>query len=187
MSSSSKIIVGITGATGAPVACDFLRRCPGEKQVVASAWGKKLFADETGIGLSKLVDETGGELIDNQNFMAPICSGGMPVNCMIILPCSSNTMGKIAAGIADSVLTRAAHVTMKEQRRLILVVREAPWATIDLENALKLSRAGVSIVPLSPMWYFNPTNLDELISAFTDRLIEMCGGPVGRVWPEGVR
>jgi len=115
-----------------------------------------------------------------------ICSGGFPIDAMVILPCSSSTLGKIAHGLGDSVLTRAAHVTLKEGRRLILGLREAPLSLVDTKNALAVQEAGAILMPLSPPWYFKPTTLDELIRAFTDRIIAMCGGPTGRIWREGV-
>ena len=185
MTDTLTTIIAMTGASGGPVALDFIQRCPGRKYVIASSWGQWVLEDETGQTLEDITQSESITVIKDTDLHAPVCSGGMAVDAMVVLPCSSNTLGKIAGGIGDSVITRAAHVTLKEKRKLILCLREAPLSGVDLENCQRLDRAGAVIMPLSPMWYFKPATLDDLIGAFTERLIAMCGGPRGRVWPEG--
>ena len=104
---------------------------------------------------------------------------------MIILPCSVSTLAKIAAGIADTLVTRAAAVALKERMRLIVCVRETPLSGIALENMLRLSREGAVIMPVSPPWYRNPTELQQLVSGFTDKVLHLLGEPSGEGWREG--
>ena len=89
---------------------------------------------------------------------------------------------KIAGGICDTLLTRVAEVALKERRKLILCVRETPLSTVALENALKLSRDGVIIMPVSPPFYMNPKSLDDLVSSFADKVISTLGLPVAAGW-----
>ncbi len=93
-------------------------------------------------------------------------------------------MAKIAAGIADTLITRAAAVALKERMRLVLCVRETPLSTIALENAARLSRDGVIVMPISPPWYKNPNSLDELVAGFTDKLLALLGETAGPGWRE---
>jgi 4-hydroxy-3-polyprenylbenzoate decarboxylase len=104
---------------------------------------------------------------------------------MIVLPCSVSTLAKIAVGIADTLITRAAAVALKERMRLVLCVRETPLSTIALENMAKLSREGVVVMPVSPPWYRNPRDVDALVAGFTDKLLGLLGEPAAEGWREG--
>src|SRR6185436_7423716 len=101
--------------------------------------------------------------------------GSNRVDAYVILPCSVSTLAKIAAGIADTLITRAAQVALKERMRMVLCVRETPLSSIALENALKLSREGVVIMPISPPWYRNPSTLDDLVTGFTAKVLALLG------------
>jgi hypothetical protein len=105
---------------------------------------------------------------------------------MVVVPCSLTTMAKIAAGIADTLITRAAMVALKERRRLVLVVREAPWPTSAFENAARLSREGVVIIPASPPFYHRPETLEELIEQFVDKIVGCLGFEPQRKWRPGL-
>jgi 4-hydroxy-3-polyprenylbenzoate decarboxylase len=104
---------------------------------------------------------------------------------MIVIPCSVSTLAKIAAGIADTLITRAAAVALKERMRLILCLRETPLSSIALENALKLSREGVVIMPIASPWYRNPRSVEEIVSGFTDKVLALLGEASGEAWREG--
>jgi len=101
---------------------------------------------------------------------------------MVILPCSVGTLGKIANGISDTLLTRAAEVALKERRRLIIGLRETPLSSVALENALKLSREGVIIMPISPAFYLKPASLEEMVGQFAEKVIGLLGFPVTAGW-----
>jgi 4-hydroxy-3-polyprenylbenzoate decarboxylase len=100
----------------------------------------------------------------------------------VIIPCSLSTLGKIASGIADTLITRAAQVALKERMRLILAVRETPLSSVALENALKLSREGAVIMPVSPPWYKNPKSMDDVVNGFVDKVLLVMGVPVAGGW-----
>ena len=109
---------------------------------------------------------------------SPFASGSNPFDALVIMPCSVATLGKIANGISDTLLTRVAEVALKERRKLLLAVRETPLSSIALENALKLSREGVIIMPISPPFYTQPKSLEELVISFADKAIGTLGMPV---------
>ncbi|HET7225315.1 MAG TPA: UbiX family flavin prenyltransferase [Candidatus Eisenbacteria bacterium] len=177
----ARYLVGMTGASGAIHAVDFLRRCPGEKYLVMSDWARQVLSSETGLKPSDLEPHVARTFAD-ADLAAPFASGSNPLHATIVLPCSVSTLGKIAAGIADTLITRAAAVALKERRRLVLCVRETPMSSIALRNALELSREGVVVMPISPPWYRKPQSLDELVAGFTDKLLALLGEPAGRGW-----
>ena len=109
------------------------------------------------------------------DFMAPICSGSFPTDGMIVLPCSMKTLAGLASGFADNLLLRAADVTMKEKRPLLLVPREMPLSSIHLYNMLKLANWGAYIMPACPGFYHLPKNLDDLIDQFVFRIMDVLG------------
>jgi 4-hydroxy-3-polyprenylbenzoate decarboxylase len=113
---------------------------------------------------------------------SPLASGSNPFDVMVVLPCSVATLGKIANGISDTLLTRVAEVALKERRKLILGVRETPLSTIALENAHKLSRDGVIIMPVSPPFYMAPKTIDDMVASFADKVIGTIGFPVSAGW-----
>ena len=109
-------------------------------------------------------------------------SGSNAFDAMVVVPCSLSTLAKIATGIADSLITRAAMVALKERRRLVLVVREAPWPTNALENAARLSRDGVVILPACPPFYHRPETLEDLVEHMVDKIEGVLGGAPERRW-----
>ncbi|MEA3642152.1 MAG: flavin prenyltransferase UbiX [Lamprobacter sp.] len=112
-----------------------------------------------------------------QQWTAPVASGTNPPDAMAIVPCTTGTLANIAAGLSEDLIDRAADVTMKEGRKLILVVRETPFTTIHLENMLRLARAGVVIMPANPGFYFNPQSVDEVIDFMAARVLDHLGVP----------
>lgn len=179
-----RVLVGVTGASGAVYALDFLRRCPGEKYVVASRWARAVLHAELGLREEDL-DAFVKARFSDADLSAPFSSGSNAFDALVVVPCSTSTAAKIAAGIGDTLITRAAAVALKERRRLILAVRETPLSTIQLEALHKLSLAGAVIFPLSPPWYGNPKTVDELVAATTDKLLRLVGVEVPGGWHEG--
>lgn len=180
------LVLAVTGASGALVAKSIVKKSPWPVCLIASKWGRYVYEKECGpiAGLIKLVKES----YSNDDLSAAVSSGSVPTVGMIIAPCSSNTLGEIASGISSSLITRAAHCHLKEKRRLILCLRESPLSSIDLENALKVSRAGGIIMPIAPPFYMNldkqleKIRLVDLIDSFADRALSLLGHEAKENW-----
>jgi flavin prenyltransferase len=114
-----------------------------------------------------------------QQWAAPVASGSNPPDAMVICPCTTGTLASIAAGVSTSLIDRAADVTMKESRKLILVIRETPFTAIHLENMLRLARAGAVIMPANPGFYFKPTRVEQIIDFIVARILDHLGVPHG--------
>ena len=176
-----KIVVGVTGSSGALYALDFLKKCPGEKFLIVSSWGKVLLRDELAMGekdLHMYVRRT----FSDDDLTAPVASGSNALDAMVVIPASTSTVGKIASGIGDTLITRAAQVCLKERTRLVLCVRETPLSTLTLEQCARLSSYGAVVMPISPGLYFLPKSVDEFVGAFTDRVLAQIGVRSGRGW-----
>ena len=176
-----RVILGITGSSGAIFALDFLKQSSAEKYLVVSKWGRILLKDELNLTEKELQPYVKKQF-SNDDLAAPIASGSNHFDACVILPCSTSTLGKIASGIGDSLITRTSQVAMKERFKLILCIRETPLSTVSLEQCAMLSRAGVIIMPISPPLYFVPKNVDEYVSAFTDKLLGILGERKSKGW-----
>jgi 4-hydroxy-3-polyprenylbenzoate decarboxylase len=171
----------MTGASGAVFGVDFVRRCPGEKYLVLSDWARQVLHSEMGLKPSDLEPHV-KKLYADSDLAAPFSSGSNRYDALVIVPCSLSTLGKIAAGIADTLITRAAAVALKERMRVVVAVRETPLSGIALENLLRLERAGAVVMPVSPPWYRNPTTIEDLVRGFTDKLLGVLGEHSGPGW-----
>jgi len=176
-----KVVVAITGSSGALFALDFLRKCPAKKFLVVSAWGKVLLRDELGMGEKDLRPLVSGVFSDD-DLAAPPASGSNPYDAMVVIPASASTVGKIASGIGDTLITRAAQVCLKERTRLVLCVRETPMSTLTLEQCARLSSYGAVIMPLSPPLYVVPKSVDDFVGAFTDKVLGVLGVRTSPGW-----
>lgn len=179
----SRYLIGMTGASGAIHGVDFVRRCPGEKYLVMSDWARHVLHAEMSLAPSDLEPHV-TKLFRDADLAAPFSSGTNRYDAFVIVPCSVSTLAKIAAGIADTLITRAAAVALKERMRLVLCVRETPLSTIALENMAKLSREGVVIMPISLPYYRATHELDALVAGFTDKVLALLGEPAGQGWRE---
>ncbi len=170
----TRLIVGITGATGAIFGVRLLQMLDGsgiETHLVMSKWGARTLIHETDYTVEQVRRmATHNYPLGNQG--AAISSGSFVTLGMVIVPCSMRTLAAIAHGLADNLIHRAADVILKERRKLVLVVRESPFHDIHLENMLKLSRMGVSILPPVPAFYNHPQNLDDMINHVTMRILD---------------
>lgn len=176
-----RIIVCITGSSGAVFAEHYLKNSKSDKYLVVSKWGKALLKDELGISERDLLPYVKKQF-SNDDLTAPIASGSNRFDACIILPCSTSTLGKIASGIGDSLVTRTAQVALKERYKLVLCVRETPLSTITLEQAASLSRSGAIVMPISPPMYFLPKSVEAYVSAYTDKLMHVLGEKSLRGW-----
>ncbi len=125
---------------------------------------------ELHMGLDDLRPHVKAVFRDN-DLAAPFSSGSNRYDALVLMPCSISTLGKIASGIADTLITRAAQVALKERMRLVVGIRETPLSSIALENALKLSREGAVIMPISPPWYKNPDSMDDVVNGFIGKVL----------------
>ena len=178
-----RVVVGMTGASGAIYGIDFLRRFPGEKHLVVSKWAKVVIHTETGLS-EKDVAELARTVYPDHDLSAPFASGSIRHDACLILPASASTVGKIAAGIGDTLITRMAQVALKERMPLIIGLRETPLSTITLEALHRLSLAGAIIYPLAPGFYGRPRTLDEFVAANTAKLMRLVGIDVPGGWRE---
>ncbi len=178
-----RYLIGMTGASGSAFGVDFVRRCPGEKFLVLSDWARHVLHTETGLKPSELEPHV-KRMFQDSDLAAPFASGSNRYDAFIVLPCSVSTLAKIAVGIADTLITRAAAVALKERMRMVLCVRETPLSTIALHNAHTLSREGVVIMPVTPPWYMNPASVDAVVAGFTDKLLGLLGESAGEGWRE---
>jgi len=176
-----KLAVAITGSSGAAYAVDFLKRCPPKKFLIVSSWGKVLLRDELSMSEKDLHGFVTRAFSDD-DLSAPLASGSNAIDAFVIIPASTSTVGKIASGIGDTLITRTAQVCLKERYKLILCVRETPMSTLTLEQCARLSAQGAVIMPISPPLYFRPQSLDELVGAFTDKILAQIGVRTGRAW-----
>ena len=177
----ARYLIGMTGASGSVYGADFVKRCPGEKYLVLSDWARQVLHSETGLEPSDLEPHV-RRIFADTDLAAPFSSGSNRYDAYVILPCTVSTLAKIAVGIADSLITRAAAVALKERMRMIVCVRETPLSTIALEHMARLSREGVIVMPVSPPWYGKPQKLDDLVTGFTDKLLALLGETTGPAW-----
>ena len=177
------IVVGVTGASGGPYALrllDALERAGITIHLIVSRYGAKLLAaecDVQSIDPKSILQRASDRIVlhDFHDLGSEVASGSFLTDGMIVCPTSSNTLGAIASGLADNLITRAAAVTLKETRRLVLVHREMPVSGIDLENLCKCQRAGAIICPASPGFYLHPKTLDDLIDFVVARVLDLTG------------
>jgi 4-hydroxy-3-polyprenylbenzoate decarboxylase len=176
-----KIVVGITGSSGAAYALDFLKKCPADKYLVVSSWGKVLLRDELNMSEKDLKPFV-KKVFSDDDLAAPIASGSNHFDAFVILPASTSTIGKIASGIGDTLITRAAQVCLKERYKLIICVRETPMSTLSLEQCARLSGYGAIVMPISPPMYFVPKTVDEYVGGFTDKVLGQLGIRSDKGW-----
>ncbi len=170
----TRLIVGITGATGTIFGVRLLQMLHGsgvETHLVMSKWGARTLIHETQYTIEQVQHmATHNYPLGDQG--AALSSGSFVTLGMVLAPCSMRTLAAIAQGQGDNLVHRAADVILKERRKLVLVVREAPLNDIHLENMLKLSRMGVVILPPVPAFYNHPQNLDDLINHIVMRILD---------------
>ncbi|HYO45392.1 MAG TPA: UbiX family flavin prenyltransferase [Gemmatimonadota bacterium] len=169
-----RTIVAITGASGAAFGLELLRRLPGERFAILSRWGQHVTREETGLGREEVAAQA-TRLFTDSDLSAPLASGSNAWEAMVVLPCSVSTVGKIACGIGDTLVTRAAAVTLKEGRRLVLCPRETPLSALTLRQLADLARDGVTVMPVSPGWYDRPESIDDLVYGFVKRVLQVLG------------
>src|SRR3989475_1399291 len=173
----SRLIVGISGATGAILGVRLLQVLQSsevETHLVLSKWGVRTLAHETPYSLEQ-VQQMATHHYAPQDEGAAISSGSFLTRGMVVCPCSVRSVAAIANGHGDNLIHRAADVVLKERRKLVLVVREAPLNDVHLENMLKLSRMGVVIFPPVPAFYNHPQSVDDMVNHIVMRALDQFG------------
>ena len=172
-----RIVIGITGASGAIFGIrtlEILKALSVETHLVMSRWARTTITHETGYRLEQ-VEALACHVHHGDNQAAPISSGSFRTDGMIIAPCSMKTLAAIRIGYGDTLICRAADVTLKERRKLVLVARESPFSEIHLENMLALTRMGAVILPPVPAFYSVPKTLDDMVNHIVGRVLDQFG------------
>ncbi len=172
-----KIVVGITGSSGVIYGIKllyFLNKFEVETHVVLSKWAEKNIEIETDENITQIKKLAAFEYKEN-DMAASISSGSFKTNGMIIIPCSMKTLASIANGYDDNLISRAASVTIKENRKLVIVPRETPLSQIHLSNMLKLAKIGVIILPAMPGFYHRPKTVDDLVLHIVGKTLDQFG------------
>lgn len=175
-----RIVVAITGASGSIYASKLIELLSKfNKQVesisiIATDNSRDIWLSEIGEILS-FSDNLNITEYNNRDFSAPFASGSAKFDAMVVIPCSMGVLGRIASGISNDLITRAADVFLKERRKLIIVPRETPLNRIHLTNMLALNDAGAIICPASPSFYRDGNDIDSIIESVVDRVIDLIG------------
>ena len=184
------IVVGVSGASGSPIAVQVLRSLKEAGVPVAlvvSNGAKAVLHEESGLDVEAL-RPWADWLYDDQDLGAPIASGSSPTRGMVVVPCSANTAAKIALGLGDSLLTRAAQVHLKERRPLIVVPRETPLSTVLLRHLTSLSEFGAVVMVASPAYYLHPATIEDVTNYLAGKVLDHLGVPhrLYRGWKVGL-
>ena len=178
INSGNKIILAVTGASGSIYALKLLGKLsalkmpPAEIAVVFSDTAKEIWKHETG---QIYIPVPPARVFENNNYFAPFASGSSTYSTMIICPASLGTLGRIANGVSDDLISRAADVMLKERRKLILVPRETPYNLIHIKNMEVLTLAGAVICPATPSFYSKPQTIEDLVMTVVNRIISLAG------------
>jgi len=171
------IVVGVSGASGAPIAVRVLaalREARAPVALVVSDGARAVLKEECGLAPDAL-DGYATRVYSDHDLGAPIASGSRSTRGMVVVPCSANTVAKIALGLGDSLLTRAAHVHLKERRPLVLVPRESPLPTLLLRHLTTLSELGVVILDAAPPYYLHPKSVDDQTAYLAGKVLDHLG------------
>ena len=182
-----EIVVAITGASGAIYGkrlLETLHKMEIPSRLVVTSAGEITLKHECDMTKEELAKQTNSVLEHEANIGGKSASGSSKIDAVVVCPCSGTTIGKLAAGISDNLVTRSAIVAMKERRKLIIVPREAPYATVHLENMAKLSAWNTIIIPASPGFYNHPETIEDLIDFIIARILDHIGieNEIGKRW-----
>src|SRR6201992_4215607 len=176
--STKRLVVGVTGSSAPQLAITFLREArelpEAEVHLVVSRGAEKSIELETGLQRPE-VEALGDYVYQPEDLAASISSGSFPVDGLVIIPCSMNSTDSAAAGISDNLIARAADVTLKERRRLVLVTRETPLSLIHIRNMETVTLAGATVLPPTPAFYHQPKTIDDLLNQITGKILDQFG------------
>ena len=178
--SPRRIVVGVTGASGAVYAqrvLHFLRDVGAElgieTHVTFTKFGRLVYQDETGESVGDIGLPTWGAT----DMTAPFSSGSAGYDAMVVVPCSAGSLARIASGVSTDLVGRAADVMLKERRKVLLVLRESPYNLVHLRNMVAVTEAGAMVMPASPSFYSHPADMTALVDTVTARILDQIGVP----------
>ncbi|HTP55412.1 MAG TPA: UbiX family flavin prenyltransferase [Thermoplasmata archaeon] len=185
------VVVAVSGASGAPIAVRVLRGLRAARLPVAlvvSDGAEKVVVEEAGLDLPALT-KLATTVYADDDLTAPIASGSVPTRGMAVVPCSANSVARLALGLGDSLIARAAHVHLKERRPLVIVPRETPMPTLMLRHLTTLSELGVVVLPAAPAYYLHPKTIDDVTDFLAGRVLDHLGvrHRLYRPWRPGAR
>ncbi len=169
------IIVGLSGGSGVIYGIrllEYLKKIDAETHLIISPAARITIASETDYDPAQ-IEKLGSKVHRFNDIAASISSGSFEIDGMVIIPCSMDTLGAIASGVTDNLLTRAAEVTLKEKRPLVLVPRETPLSLIHLENMRRVASAGAIVAPAMPAFYHRPKTVDDIINHLIGRVLDL--------------
>ncbi len=187
MARTGRLVVGVTGASGGIYATRFLRQAVQhfrEIYYICSEQAIQVMQTELGMDVARETlsartllgyDWDGLKILNPRDYFSPPASGSFRHDGMVLIPCSMGTLGRIAQGISDDLMTRSADVCLKERRPLILVVRETPFNLIHLRNMVQVAEAGAVILPANPSFYNRPRTLEEAVDTVVARTLQNLG------------
>ena len=175
-----RVIVALSGGSGIAYAIDLLQALRAlaadgaglETHLIVTNGAKQVIPSEVGLGL-KAIEALADVVHKDHDLGAPIASGSFRADAMVVVPCSAGTLAKVALGMTDNLVSRAAHVTLKERRPLVLVVREAPYPRPMLQNMLAAFDAGAVVMPASPGFYHRPDSVATLLRGVSARVLDL--------------
>jgi len=172
-----RCVVGVSGASGAIYgirALQVMKKCGVETHLILTDAAQETIRLETDFSTGD-VQELASEVHQVGDLTSKLASGSFPTDGMLVIPCSMKTLAGVASGYSDNLLLRAADVTIKERRRLVLVVRETPLSLIHLENMIRVARAGAVVLPAMPAFYHRPRTVDELVDQVVGKALDLLG------------
>lgn len=173
-----KVVVAITGASGTIYArrlLDQLRQIPQVERIGIVLSENGLSVAQHEVDSTQWLEGAKSELFDNRDFYTPIASGSSNWDAMVVIPCSMGMAARIASGISNDLISRAADVMLKERRRLIIATRETPLSLIHLQNMTTLTQAGAIVMPLCPSFYSKPESVEQITDTLVERVISLLG------------
>ncbi len=184
------LVLAITGASGTHAAKILVEKASWPIDIIVSDWGKRVMQHER-VSINFLLKNTFRQFQNDDLFALP-SSGSTPTIGMVVLPCSTKTLGEIATGTGNNLTSRAAHCHLKENRTLIICLREAPLTSIDIDNMKRVSNAGGILMPICPPFFMftkcspKDVSMDDLLGAFVDRILSLLGQENITTW-ENIR
>ena len=168
------VIIALSGASGAVLGIRLLEELRGKASLIISENAKKIIEYETSYGVEEL-KKLANRVYDNDELSADIASGTSKFDALVIAPCSTNTLSKIACGINDNLITRVAAIALKERRKLIIVPRETPLSTVVLKRMYDLSSMGAVIIPPEPAFYLKPKKMEDVVNYIVGKILDHLG------------
>ena len=182
------LVLSLTGASGSYVAKAIMEKSKWPITLIASKMGRMVYEQE--VGDFSALESQADQIWKDTDLSATVSSGSVPTVGMVVAPCSANTLGKVSNGIADSLVSRAAHCHLKEKRKVVFCIREAPWSAITSKHASNFSNAGGVVMPISPPYYMGKGRtpdqipVSEMLDYYADHVLSLFGQSAEQTWED---